>query len=121
MRLLTRSSFIFSSLSSFHAGAHSTFSHSEFFSIREDHSLMVKKVSLVFAVQMLSVLYNSSRMCLGFNSSIRLIKSPFSKQPSQPSSQSLRIFFKSRTLSFFKSTLFKSICFSVKIVKLSKL
>ena len=58
--------------------------------------------------------YNSSRMYFGFNSSIRLMKSPFSKQPSQPSSQSLRIFFKSRTLSFLRSTLFKSICFSTK-------
>ena len=80
---------------------------------REDHSLMVKKVSLVFCANA-KFFYNSSRMYFGFNSSIRLMKSPFSKQPSQPSSQSLRIFFKSRTLSFLRSTLFKSICFSTK-------
>jgi hypothetical protein len=51
-------------------------------------------------------------MCFGFRSSILLMKSPFSRQPSQLSSQSLRIFFRSRTLSFLRSTLLRSICFS---------
>ncbi len=41
------------------------------------------------------------------------MKSGFSIQPSQFSSQSFRIFFKSLTLSFFKSTVFRSIVFSV--------
>merc|ERR1711997_615276 len=57
-------------------------------------------------------IHNSSLMYLGFNCSIRLMKSPFSKQPSQISSQSLRIFLRSLTLSFLRSTVFKSICFS---------
>lgn len=54
----------------------------------------------------------------GLSSSIRLMKSGFSRQPSQDSSQSLRIFFKSRTLSFFRSTVFKSICLSTREVYL---
>ena len=58
--------------------------------------------------------HNSFLRCLGLSSSILLIKSAFSKQPSHVSSQSFRIFFKSLTFSFFKSTLFKSICFSEK-------
>lgn len=56
---------------------------------------------------------------LGLSSSIRLIKSGFSRHPSQFSSQSLRIFFRSRTLSFFKSTVFKSICLSTKRYRVS--
>ena len=61
--------------------------------------------------------HNSFLRCLGLSSSILLIKSAFSRQPSHVSSQSFRIFFKSLTLSFFKSTLFKSICFSEKKVQ----
>ena len=61
--------------------------------------------------------HNSFLRCLGLSSSILLIKSAFSKQPSHVSSQSFRIFFKSLTFSFFKSTLFKSICFSEKMRK----
>merc|ERR1719189_2414428 len=56
--------------------------------------------------------HSSSLMCLGFNSSILLIKSPFSRQPSHVSSQSFNIFLRSRTLSFFRSMVFRSICFS---------
>ena len=41
--------------------------------------------------------YNSLRIYLGFTSSIFLIKSAFSRQPSQFSSQSFRIFFRSLT------------------------
>ena len=70
--------------------------------------------SFIMSLVFLWVSHSSSLKCLGLSSSILLIKSPFSKQPSQVSSQSLRIFFKSRTLSFFKSTLFRSICFSVR-------
>ena len=62
--------------------------------------------------------HNSFLRCLGLSSSILLIKSAFSKQPSHVSSQSFRIFFKSLTFSFFKSTLFKSICFSEKKSKI---
>ena len=58
--------------------------------------------------------HSSSRMCFGFSSSILLMKSPFSKQPSQVSSQSFKIFLRSRTLSFLRSIVFKSICFSIR-------
>lgn len=51
---------------------------------------------------------------LGLSSSILLMKSGFSRHPSQVSSQSLRIFFKSRTFSFFRSTVPQSICLSKK-------
>lgn len=50
--------------------------------------------------------------CFGFSSSILLIKSGFSRHPSHVSSQSLRIFLRSFTLSFFRSTVSKSICLS---------
>lgn len=65
--------------------------------------------------QLSKCVYSSFREYLGLSSSIRLIKSDFSRQPSQLSSQSLRIFFRSRTFSFLRSTLFKSICFSVQL------
>ena len=42
------------------------------------------------------------------------MKSAFSMQPSQASSHSLKIFFKSRTFNFFKSTVFRSIVLSAK-------
>ena len=99
-------------LATFSMRAHSKF-HSESSFQRGSQFDGKKKVSLVFLCKC-KFFYNSSRMYFGFNSSIRLMKSPFSRQPSQPSSQSLRIFFKSRTLSFLRSTLFKSICFSTK-------
>lgn len=62
--------------------------------------------------------YNSSRVYCGFSSSILLIKSDFSMQPSHRSSQSERIFFNSLTFSFFKSTVFKSIVFSENEIKI---
>lgn len=70
------------------------------------------KVGAISFSHTLCLFYSSSFEYLGFSSSIRLIKSVFSRQPSQFSSQSFRIFFRSRTLSFFKSTVFRSICFS---------
>lgn len=51
---------------------------------------------------------------LGLSSSILLMKSGFSRHPSQFSSQSLRIFLRSLTLSFFRSTVLRSICLSEK-------
>ena len=72
--------------------------------------------------------HSSVRTCLGFSSSIRLMKSPFSRQPSHSwknlynsdgqcfysftSSHSDKIFFRSFTFSFLRSTVLKSICFS---------
>lgn len=56
---------------------------------------------------------------LGLSSSIRLIKSVFSIQPSHVSSQSFKIFFKSRTFSFFRFTVLRSICFSETKISIS--
>ena len=56
--------------------------------------------------------YSSVLTYLCFSSSMRLMKSVFSRHPSHSSSQSERIFFRSRTFSFFRSTAFTSICLS---------
>ena len=53
-----------------------------------------------------------SSTCLCLSSSILATKSDFSAQPRHSSSQSFRILRRSRTRSFFKSTVFRSICFS---------
>jgi len=83
---------------------------------------IVLQRTMVFVLYILVVLlppcektntyHSSSRTYLGLSSSILLMKSAFSRHPSHPSSQSLKIFFRSRTFSFFKSTVLKSICLS---------
>lgn len=62
-----------------------------------------------------SFLSDDAEAYFGLSSSILLMKSGFSRHPSQFSSQSLRIFLRSRTLSFFRSTVLRSICLSEKV------
>jgi len=75
-------------------------------------SFFLRKYAQSLSRGMFSLIYSSSRTCLGLSSSIRLMKSAFSRHPSHASSHPLRMFFKSFTFSFFKSTVLKSICFS---------
>ena len=56
------------------------------------------------AVKFEHIFHSSLLTYLGLSSSILLMKSAFSMQPSQASSHSLKIFLKSRTFNFFKST-----------------
>merc|ERR1712032_853575 len=59
------------------------------------------------------LIYSSSRTYLGFNSSIFLIKSPFSKHPlPQDSPQSAKIFLSSFTRILLRLMFFQSSCFS---------
>lgn len=80
--------------------------------IRESFDIF-NQFALTINLRELVVLQSSSLTYLGLSCSIRLIKSPFSMQSSHVSSQSLRIFFRSRTFNFLRSTVFTSMLFSV--------
>ena len=65
--------------------------------------------------------YNSSLTCNGFNSSMRFIKSDFSRHPLHESPHPSKIFFNSLTFIFFKLIFFQSIGLSKKVKQHSKM